>query len=117
VQQPRGLVQPRHDQRVGREELDQLVADEIDDGLEVELGGHALLDAVDQRELGRVVLGAGVGGLQLGHDRGEVVRGADRRVRRRRLAASTVTRVSGWTLRCGHGPSELCAPARCRAPG
>ena len=34
-----------------------LVADQIDDGLEVELGGHALLDAVDHRQLGGALLG------------------------------------------------------------
>ena len=40
-----------------REHLAQLVADEVDDGLEVELGGHALLDAVDHRQLGGALLG------------------------------------------------------------
>ncbi len=35
----------------------QLVADEIDDGLEIELRGHPLLDAVDDGELGRALLG------------------------------------------------------------
>ena len=39
------------------EHLAQLVADEVDDRLEVELGGHALLDAVDDRELGGALLG------------------------------------------------------------
>ena len=39
------------------EDLAQLVADQIDDGLEVELGGHAFLDAVDDRELGGALLG------------------------------------------------------------
>src|SRR5258708_37473048 len=34
----------------------QLVADEIDDGLEVELLGHALLNAVDHRQLGGALL-------------------------------------------------------------
>ena len=34
----------------------QLVADQIDDGLEVELGGHAFLDAVDDGELVRALL-------------------------------------------------------------
>ena len=41
----------------GVEHLAQLVADQIDDGLEVELGRHALLDAVDDRELGGALLG------------------------------------------------------------
>ena len=36
----------------GVEHLAQLVADQVDDRLEIELGGHALLDAVDDRELG-----------------------------------------------------------------
>ena len=40
-----------------REHLAQLVADEVDDRLEVELLGHALLDAVDHRELGVALLG------------------------------------------------------------
>ena len=35
----------------GLEYFAQLVADEVDDRLEVELGGHALLDAVDDAEL------------------------------------------------------------------
>ena len=39
------------------EDLAQLVADEIDDRLEVELLGHPLLDAVDDRELGVALLG------------------------------------------------------------
>ena len=38
-------------------QLAQLVADEVDDRLEVELRGHALLDAVDDRELGGALLG------------------------------------------------------------
>ena len=37
--------------------LAQLVAHQVDDGLEVELGGHALLDAVDDRQLGVALLG------------------------------------------------------------
>ncbi len=35
----------------------QLVADEVDDRLEVQLGGDALLDAVDDCELGGALLG------------------------------------------------------------
>ena len=42
---------------VGLEHLAQLVADEVDDRLEVELGRHPLLDAVDHRELGGALLG------------------------------------------------------------
>ncbi len=41
----------------GLEHLAQLVADEVDDRLEVELGRHPLLDAVDHRELGGALLG------------------------------------------------------------
>ena len=37
--------------------LAQLVADQVDDRLEVELAGHPLLDAVDDRELGVALLG------------------------------------------------------------
>ena len=39
------------------EDLGDLVADEVDDRLEVELGREALLDAVDDRELGIALLG------------------------------------------------------------
>ena len=35
----------------GPEYFAQLVADEVDNGLELELGRHALLDAVDDRKL------------------------------------------------------------------
>ena len=38
------------------EELAELVADHVVDGLEVELGGERLLDAVDDRELGGALL-------------------------------------------------------------
>ena len=62
------LVQVVHEVRLGAsyqrmpmspvpKHLAQLVADEVDDGLEVELGGDALLDAVDDRELGGALLG------------------------------------------------------------
>ena len=47
------LVPPADADVAGVEHLAQLVADEVDDGLEVELGGHALLDAVDHRQLAR----------------------------------------------------------------
>ena len=42
---------------VARKHLAQLVADDVDDRLEVELGGHPLLDAVDHRQLGVALLG------------------------------------------------------------
>ena len=41
----------------GVEHVAELVADEIDDGLEIELRGHPLLDAVDHREFGGALLG------------------------------------------------------------
>ena len=41
----------------GRENLAQLVAHEVDDALEVERSGDALLDAVDHRQLGVALLG------------------------------------------------------------
>ncbi len=53
----RFLVPPTDTDIAGAEHLAQLVADEIDDGLEVELGRHPLLDAVDDRELGGALLG------------------------------------------------------------
>ena len=40
----------------GVEDLAQLVADEVDDRLEVELGGHAFLDAVDHGQFGGALL-------------------------------------------------------------
>ena len=57
VQQASELVQPANDQGVRRKELDQLVADQIDDGLEIQLLGHPVLDAVDHRQLGIACLG------------------------------------------------------------
>ena len=50
-------VVPRNADVAGLENLAHLVADQVDDRLEVELGGHALLDAVDDRQLGRALLG------------------------------------------------------------
>ncbi len=41
----------------GLEDLAQLVADQVDDRLEVELGRHPFLDAVDHRQLGGALLG------------------------------------------------------------
>jgi hypothetical protein len=72
VQQPGGFVEPRHHERIRREELDQLVADQVDNRLEGELGGDALLDAVDQCELGGALLGARVGRLQIGRALGDL---------------------------------------------
>ena len=54
---PRLVVEPADADVVGLQHLAQLVADEVDDALEVERSGHALLDAVDHRELGVALLG------------------------------------------------------------
>ena len=45
------------------EHLAQFIADQIDDGLEVQFGGQPLLDAVDDRQFGGAVFGdcSGVG--------------------------------------------------------
>ena len=59
------LVVPADAEVGGLEHLAQLVADQIDDRLEVELGRHALLDAVDDRELVRALLDERVRRLQL----------------------------------------------------
>ena len=59
------------------EHLAQLVAHQVDDGLEVQLGGQALLDAVDDLQLGHAFLlgleepGVLQGGAQGGGDGGE----------------------------------------------
>jgi hypothetical protein len=45
------LVPPADHEIAGPEHLAQLVADQIDDSLEVQRRGHSLLDAVDDREL------------------------------------------------------------------
>ena len=50
--QARRLVAPRDHHVAGGKDFAQLVADEVDDGLEVKLGADALLDAVDDRQLG-----------------------------------------------------------------
>ena len=50
-------VPPADADVAGGEHLAQLVADEVDDRLQLELGGHALLDAVDHREFGVALLG------------------------------------------------------------
>src|SRR5205823_15007194 len=49
-------VVPSDADDAGVEHLTQLVPDQVDDRLEVELGGHALLDAVDHAELGGALL-------------------------------------------------------------
>ena len=42
---------------LGAQDLAQFVADQVDDGLEVEFRRHALLDAVDHGHFGRALLG------------------------------------------------------------
>ena len=49
-------VPPADAQILAAEHLAQLVADPVDDALEVEPGRHALLDAVDQGQLARSLL-------------------------------------------------------------
>ena len=51
------VIDPADADVVGLQNLPQLVADEVDDALEVERAGHPLLDAVDHRELGVALLG------------------------------------------------------------
>ena len=51
------VVDPADADVVALQHLAQLVADEVDDALEVQRAGHALLDAVDHRELGVALLG------------------------------------------------------------
>ena len=51
------VVVPADADLLGAEHFAQLVADEVDDGLEVELRRHAFLDAVDHRQLGGATLG------------------------------------------------------------
>ena len=50
------FVDPADPDIAGAEQITQLVTDQIDDALEVELCGHALLDTVDQRQLGGALL-------------------------------------------------------------
>jgi len=50
------VVEPPDAELARFQHLAQLVADKIDDRLEIELGGHTLLDAVDHGELGGALL-------------------------------------------------------------
>src|SRR4030095_8455360 len=50
-------VVPANADVAGVEDLAQLVADQVDNGLEVELGRHSLLNAIDHRELRGALLG------------------------------------------------------------
>jgi hypothetical protein len=61
---------PANADLLGAEHFAQLVADQVDDCLEVELGGNALLDAVDDRELRRALLALLVETLRLGEQIG-----------------------------------------------
>src|SRR3989442_376229 len=45
-------IAPADTNVLGAQDLAQLIADQVDDALEVERPGHALLNAVDHRELG-----------------------------------------------------------------
>ena len=91
--------------------LAQLVADQVDDGLEVQLGGDALLDAVDHRQLGVALLGLLQQALRLveqarvlqrhAHARGDgAAAGALRRRRRRPRARSPRARWCRARGRC-----------------
>ena len=55
----RGFVDDRDRHDVGVEDLGDLVADEVVHRLHVEVGGQALLDAVDDRQLGCALIGLG----------------------------------------------------------
>ena len=55
----RRLVAPADAHVTGAENLAQLIADDVDDRLEFELGANRVLDAVDHRELGVSLPGLG----------------------------------------------------------
>ncbi len=57
VNQVRFGVHPRNANVAGVEHFAQFVADEVDDGLEVEFGRHAFLDAVDHGQFRCAPLG------------------------------------------------------------
>ncbi|MEP6943530.1 MAG: hypothetical protein ABI981_11375 [Betaproteobacteria bacterium] len=52
MHQAGGLVEPKDAYASHSELMAQLVADEFDNSLEIQRGGHAVLDAVDYRQLG-----------------------------------------------------------------
>ena len=56
VDQAGRRIQPANRQVSGVEHLVQPVADQVDDALETDPGGHALLDAIDQRQFARAPL-------------------------------------------------------------
>src|SRR5215831_11722176 len=66
MNQSRTEVVPANADVPGPEDFPQFVADEVDDGLEVELRSHPLLDAVDDGELARALLEPRVRRLQFG---------------------------------------------------
>ena len=78
----RRFVAPGDRHIAGVEHLAQLVAHQVDDGLEVQLRAHALLDAVDHREFGGALFGLGASlgqlvlqrfaGAQMGQRRGSL---------------------------------------------
>ena len=61
-----GSSPPANADLVATEDLAQLVADEIDDGLEAQRRGHALLDAGDHRQFAGALLGLRLRGAGLG---------------------------------------------------
>ena len=92
--------------------LAQLVADEVDDRLEVELRGHALLDAVDDRELGGALLGFLEQALRLVEEARVLQR--DAHATRRRSSAggrrTRRTRSRARSSRCRSSPSTRSLP-------
>ena len=64
---------------LGVEDLADLVADEVVHRLHVELGGEALLDAVDDRQLGCALVGLGEQSLRLVEQPGVLERDAQAR--------------------------------------
>ena len=60
MEQVRPLVVPGDDEIRVTEDLADLVADEVDDGAEVQLGCQPALDGIDNRQLGIPLLEAGV---------------------------------------------------------
>jgi len=80
------FVEPADADVAGGQDVAQLVADQIDDVLEVQLRRDALLDAVDDGELGVALLGFLQQALRLGEEAGIV----DREHRLRREIIATV---------------------------
>jgi hypothetical protein len=77
-------VPPADTHVAGVKHFAQLVADEIDDALEIERARHALLNTVDHRELGIALLGLFEKALRLIEEARVFKRGAERRGDRRK---------------------------------